>query len=81
MRAEALRPGHAQQLRLLSVILLFVLPLALTLLQFLDLPRRALAGFAALATLSATVGVLIERWLFFAEAEHVVVLYYRGGSA
>ena len=28
-----------------------------------------------------TIGVLIERWLFFAEAEHVVMLYYRGGAA
>ena len=26
-------------------------------------------------------GVLTERWLFFAEAEHVVMLYYRGGVA
>jgi DMSO reductase anchor subunit len=24
---------------------------------------------------------LMERWLFFAEAEHVVMLYYRGGAA
>ena len=35
----------------------------------------------AAATLSATVGVLMERWLFFAEAEHVAMLYYRGGVA
>jgi hypothetical protein len=27
------------------------------------------------------LGVLVERWLFFAEAEHVVTVYYRGGSA
>ena len=26
-------------------------------------------------------GVLVERWLFFAEARHVVTLYYRGGTA
>jgi DMSO reductase anchor subunit len=31
--------------------------------------------------LSTAAGVLTERWLFFAEAEHVVMLYYRGGSA
>jgi hypothetical protein len=30
---------------------------------------------------SAAIGVLTERWLFFAEAEHVVVVYYRGGAA
>jgi len=27
------------------------------------------------------VGVLTERWLFFAEAEHVVVVFYCGGRA
>ena len=32
--------------------------------------------FAALAAASATLGVVIERWLFFAEAEHVAMLYY-----
>jgi DMSO reductase anchor subunit len=30
----------------------------------------------ALAVASATVGVLAERWLFFAEAKHTVTLYY-----
>jgi DMSO reductase anchor subunit len=31
---------------------------------------------AVAAVLSATVGMLIEPWLFFAEAKHVVMLYY-----
>jgi DMSO reductase anchor subunit len=30
---------------------------------------------------SAGAGVLVERWLFFAEAEHVAMLYYHGGTA
>ena len=30
----------------------------------------------AVATLSVTLGVLAERWLFFAEARHVVNLYH-----
>ena len=47
----------------------------------LPLPAFAQIILAAVAVLSAAVGVLVERWLFFAEAEHVVVLYYRGGSA
>ena len=35
------------------------------------------AMFAAvLAVATALVGVLIERWLFFAEAKHSVTLYY-----
>jgi DMSO reductase anchor subunit len=29
-----------------------------------------------LAALSASAGVLVERWLFFAEAKHTVTLYY-----
>jgi DMSO reductase anchor subunit len=33
-------------------------------------------GFAALAVAWATLGILIERWLFFAEAEHITMLYY-----
>ena len=31
---------------------------------------------AALAVASGALGVLVERWLFFAEAQHVVTLYY-----
>jgi DMSO reductase anchor subunit len=31
---------------------------------------------ALAAALSASLGVLIERWLFFAEAKHTVTLYY-----
>ena len=31
---------------------------------------------AVLAALAAAAGVLVERWLFFAEAEHVSMLYY-----
>jgi DMSO reductase anchor subunit len=38
---------------------------------------------ALLAALSGLGGVIIDRWLFFAEATHTVTLYYgrRGGSA
>ncbi len=31
--------------------------------------------------LSTTAGILTERWLFFAEADHVVMVFYRGGAA
>jgi len=37
-------------------------------------------GFAqpalTLAALSAVLGAFVERWLFFAEAKHTVMLYY-----
>jgi DMSO reductase anchor subunit len=31
---------------------------------------------SGLAIASAAIGVAVERWLFFAEARHVVMLYY-----
>ncbi len=60
---------HAQQLRIIGLGLAFALPLLFLLLPFNHI-------FAALAVLSHVAGVLTLRWLFFAEAEHVVGLYY-----
>lgn len=34
-----------------------------------------------LAAPVATLGVLVERWLFFAEAQHVAMLYYKADAA
>jgi DMSO reductase anchor subunit len=39
------------------------------------------ALWAPLAVLAASAAVFIERWLFFAEARHVVMLYYDRGPA
>lgn len=66
---------HAVRLRTFAAIALFVLP-ALGCAALLALPGgfAPLIGLAAL--FSAAAGVLIERWLFFAEARHVVSLYY-----
>ena len=72
---------HAEKLRGWSAMLLFLLPLALSLVPLLHPPHAVQIAVAAMATLSAAIGVLMERWLFFAEAEHVVTLYYRGGVA
>lgn len=60
---------HAQKLRIYSILLLAVLPLVL-----LSLPFNHF--FALLAVISHVIGLLVARWLFFAEAEHVVGLYY-----
>lgn len=60
---------HAQQLRMIALGLGFVLPIILLLLPFNHI-------FALLAVLSHIAGVLTLRWLFFAQAEHVVGLYY-----
>jgi DMSO reductase anchor subunit len=72
---------HALKLRSIATALLFAIPLVLMLVAFSPLPGSVRLAAALIATLSAAAGVLIERWLFFAEAEHVVVLYYRGGQA
>lgn len=67
---------HAGQLRLVAQALAFVVP-ALALLLALLLPNSlpaVLALFLALAAMIA--GLLVERWLFFAEAKHTVTLYY-----
>ena len=66
---------HAQRLRGFVIVALFVMPLALLLVAAAGpwpVPTLALAA----AILFAAVGVFVERWLFFAEAEHVAMLYY-----
>jgi DMSO reductase anchor subunit len=60
---------HSQKLRILGVALMAVVPVVLLLLPFSHL-------LAALAVASHIAGVIVLRWLFFAEAEHVVGLYY-----
>ncbi len=61
---------HAQKLRGLGIGLAFVLPILLVLVS---------GGHVAvllLAVICHLVGVFATRWLFFAEAKHVVSLYY-----
>jgi DMSO reductase anchor subunit len=66
---------HAGKLRRLAIGFGFLLPLLLTLLCP-TLPLLAGALVALLAAASGLGGVLLERWLFFAEAKHSVTLYY-----
>lgn len=71
---------HAAKLRGYAHGLAFVLPLALTLIVVLtDVAFAPL--LAILAAISITLGLAIERWLFFAEAKHVVTLYYGQNKA
>lgn len=65
---------HAQKLRVIAFALGFALPLVLLLLPMEDVMVKHL--FAAVAVLAHLAGVATSRWLFFAEAEHVVGLYY-----
>jgi len=71
---------HSDKLRRLAVILGLLLPIAL-------LPVAAMTGGAAafalalLTAVSGSAGIVIERWLFFAEAQHTVTLYYGAQAA
>ena len=60
---------HAAKLRIISLILMVGTPLVLLALPFNH-------WFALFAVLSHILGVMTSRWLFFAQAEHVVGLYY-----
>ncbi len=60
---------HRTKLRIIAIGLMAIVPIACLLIPF----SHWLAG---LAVLSHVGGVLTARWLFFAEAEHVVGLYY-----
>ncbi|MSP90129.1 MAG: dimethyl sulfoxide reductase anchor subunit [Alphaproteobacteria bacterium] len=73
---------HATKLRASVVLLGFAVPAALTALALLgNAPPVIAIAASALAALSASVGVVVERWLFFAEAKHVVTLYYGAHKA
>ena len=71
---------HAAKLRRIVFLTLFLAPLVLVLLGMGQPPAIAIPC-AVLAALAACAGVLIERWLFFAEAKHAVTLYYGAREA
>ena len=71
---------HAAKLRRLALVALFAAPLVLTIIA-LPVGGWFAAVAATIAVLSAAAGVLTERWLFFAEAKHTVMLYYGARAA
>lgn len=66
---------HAARLRLCSIVLGFVAP---ALLMALALVAGGIITvvLVILAVVSTALGLVTERWLFFAEAKHVVTLFY-----
>jgi sulfite dehydrogenase (quinone) subunit SoeC len=66
---------HRTRLRHLARLAGFALP---ALLSFLALLVSGVTGaiLTGLGVASAALGLLVERWLFFAEAKHSVTLYY-----
>ena len=60
---------HAVKLRIIAFVLMILAPLGLLLIS------KTVSMFVIAAILH-TMGTFAQRWLFFAEAEHVVGLYY-----
>lgn len=68
---------HSTRLRLIAQMLAFALPLLLLAMAFgLSAMPWLAAGLSLAAAVSQIAGMLVERWLFFAEAKHTVMLYY-----
>jgi DMSO reductase anchor subunit len=66
---------HAERLRRLVLLLAFAVPIVATLVTLVPTTLAEVGG-ALVAVVSMAAGLLVERWLFFAEAEHVSMLYY-----
>ncbi len=66
---------HRTRLRLIARLAGFGFP---ALSSFFALFLNGMAGaiLAGLGVASAALGIVVERWLFFAEAKHTVILYY-----
>lgn len=65
---------HAKKLRRIAALFGFLLPFSLVIGQWFA-PELA-RYFLTLAVVFCAIGLVVERWLFFAEAKHVVTLYY-----
>jgi DMSO reductase anchor subunit len=70
---------HARRLRRFAHALAYASPIGLTLLSWAG-PAWLGAPCRALAVGACAAGLLVERWLFFAEARHSVTLYYPEGA-
>lgn len=66
---------HSRKLRMAAVVMFAAVP-ALCALPLWLLPHFDAAPWLCFAALSALLGSMVERWLFFAEARHVVKTYY-----
>jgi sulfite dehydrogenase (quinone) subunit SoeC len=72
---------HSTKLRQITLTTLFALPLILTLIASMVDQQGVLIVLTLACVLSGGIGTVVERWLFFAEARHVVTLYYGAEAA
>lgn len=66
---------HAKTLRVIAVVLFALVPTLCALPVWL-LPHGDVTALLWLAAAAFQAGAMVERWLFFAEAKHLVMLYY-----
>ncbi|MFZ5636467.1 MAG: dimethyl sulfoxide reductase anchor subunit family protein [Pseudomonadota bacterium] len=66
---------HSRRLRAIAVVLFALIP-ALCALPVWLLPHGDATASLWVAAASFQLGAMVERWLFFAEAKHLVALYY-----
>lgn len=71
---------HGQKLRMIALAIGLALPILCLLMAatLTGIVAQAVAGLAAIAHFA---GIVVERWLFFAQARHAVMLYYGADAA
>jgi len=72
---------HASRLRMIALVSFALLPVTLAGLAMLLQSMALVTICAVVVALCVIAGTFVERWLFFAEAKHVVMLYYAGTRA
>ena len=73
-RGFVLARKHATRLRAIALVMFGIVPLFGGLLA-LAWPTSAPIALS-IGAFAALIGTLVERWLFFAQARHLVTLYY-----
>jgi DMSO reductase anchor subunit len=67
---------HARKLRVIALVLFAGLPILLLAVLLFVFHGHGAGPWLWAATLSTIAGAFVERWLFFAQARHLVTLYY-----
>jgi len=72
---------HAARLKVIAMLAGAALPFLALLFAFAYPFSPLTAGILTLGFIAHLFGVLVERWLFFAEAKHTMMLYYGAATA
>ena len=67
---------HSRRLRLIAILTLSIIPISAVYLIAQDPMLISQIILSVIAIVFFYFGTIIERWLFFAEAKHVSMLYY-----